>query len=98
VENTIQNSLPEKYSLILFIAGMSPKSVNAIENLRRICDKYLPGNFELEIIDININKEQAVSYEIIGIPTLIKTSPNPKRILIGDLSDTSKVLSILDLN
>ena len=76
---------------------MSQKSGNAIENLRRICDQYLNDDYTLEIIDIRDDREMAVQYEIIGIPTLIKTSPNPKRIILGDLSDTEKVLRILDI-
>jgi circadian clock protein KaiB len=76
---------------------MSSKSATAIENLRRICDTYLAGNFELEIIDISINTQMAVNYEILGIPTLIKLHPAPKRIILGDLSETEKVLRILEI-
>jgi circadian clock protein KaiB len=76
---------------------MSQKSGNAIENLRRICDEYLKDDFRLEIIDISAEKDLALQYEIIGIPTLIKTSPDPKRIILGDLSDKEKVLRILDI-
>jgi circadian clock protein KaiB len=82
---------------LLFISGMSQKSGNAIENLRRICDEYLKDDFTLEIIDISKQKELAAHYEIIGIPTLIKTSPDPKRVILGDLSDREKVLRILDI-
>lgn len=99
MENT-QNSAvdPGRYNFILFISGMSTKSSRAIENLREICNKYIPDNFDLEIVDITNNQNQAVEYQIIGVPTLIKISPNPKRIILGDLSDTDKVLRILDLN
>lgn len=76
---------------------MSVKSVHAIENLRNICDTHLKDNFELQIIDISRDKEQAVRHQIIGIPTLIKTAPDTPRIILGDLSDTQKVLQILDI-
>ena len=77
---------------------MSPKSSHAIENLRKICDSYLKGNFELDIVDISRDPHMAADYQIIGIPTLIKANPNPPRIILGDLSDTEKVLKILDIN
>lgn len=76
---------------------MSDKSRHAVENINRICDQYLQGKCELEIIDINRDKQKAVDYQIIGIPTLIKLLPGPKRIIVGDLSDTAKVLRILDI-
>lgn len=86
-----------RYNFILFISGMSTKSSRAIENLRIICDEYLPGNFDLQIVDITNEEIQAIGYQIVGVPTLIKTNPNPKRTILGDLSDTDKVLKILDL-
>jgi circadian clock protein KaiB len=94
-ENAHKTEKSNKF--ILFVAGMSVKSVNAIENLGKICEKYLPGNFELEIIDVNKHKQQAVAYQIIALPTLLKLDPQPKRIIVGDLSDTEKVLKILNL-
>jgi len=87
----------EKYAFILFVSGMSVKSGHAIENLRNICDTYLSGNFDLQIIDITTDRQSAVDYQIIAIPTLIKTGPGQPRILLGDLSDTEKVLRILDI-
>lgn len=88
----------EKYKLILFISGMSVKSVHAIENLHKICDTYLRDRVDLQIIDINHQREEAVRYQIIAVPTLIKTYPEPRRTIIGDLSDTQKVLKILDIS
>ena len=87
-----------QFKFILFISGMSVKSSHAIENLRKICDTYIPDNFELQIIDISRDQQAAMEYQIIAIPTLIKTNPNPHRIILGDLSDTEKVLKILDIN
>lgn len=85
------------YKFLLFVSGMSVKSVHAIENLRAICETYLSNNFEVEIIDISRDKEQAVIHQIVAIPTLIKTQPFNRRIILGDLSDTKKVLTLLDI-
>ena len=95
--NPQDDAVTTRYTFLLFISGMSQKSGNAIENLRRICDEYLKDDFHLEIIDISAQKDMAAEYEIIGIPTLIKIQPNPKRIILGDLSDKEKVLRILDI-
>jgi circadian clock protein KaiB len=86
-----------KHQFILFVSGMSIKSGYAVENVRKICDKYLSEKYDLKIIDINSDKQMAVDYQIIGIPTLIRLAPNPRRIILGDLSDTPKVLKILDI-
>nr|WP_294932988.1 circadian clock KaiB family protein [uncultured Flavobacterium sp.] len=87
-----------KHKFMLFVSGMSVKSGHAIENLRRICDKYLEENYELEIVDISRDTELAVVHQIVAIPTLIKIHPAPRRIILGDLSDQEKVLKILNLS
>ncbi|MEO8535239.1 MAG: circadian clock KaiB family protein [Flavobacterium sp.] len=87
-----------EHKFMLFVSGMSVKSGHAIENLRKICDKYLADNYELEIIDISRDKEQALIHQIVAIPTLIKTDPAPQRIILGDLSDKQKVLRILNIS
>jgi len=97
MSNSSDVTKPEKHRFMLFVSGMSVKSGHAIENLRIICDKYLADNFELEIIDISRDKEQAVIHQIVAIPTLIKIGPAPRRIILGDLSDREKVLQILNL-
>lgn len=86
-----------KHKFMLFVSGMSVKSGHAIENLRKICDQYLKDTYELEIIDISRDTEQAVIHQIVAIPTLIKTDPAPRRIILGDLSDKEKVLRILNI-
>lgn len=91
------NAQSKKYAFTLFISGMSPKSSHALENIKQICDTYCADNYDLKIIDISTEKEKAVEYQIVGIPTLIKTAPDPQRIILGDLSDTQKVLKILDI-
>ena len=91
-------SVGKQNKFILFVSGMSPHSINAIRNIGKICDKYMPGDYELEIIDIIKQKQQAAAYQIIALPTLIRLEPEPKRIILGDLSNTSKVLKILNIN
>jgi circadian clock protein KaiB len=85
------------YKFLLFVTGMSGKSVHAIKNIRAICDKHLAGMHDLEIIDITVNRQSAVKFDIIGVPTLIKVGPAPPRMILGDLSDTNKVLKILNI-
>ncbi|MFD2940071.1 MULTISPECIES: circadian clock KaiB family protein [Flavobacterium] len=98
MEDSSDGTSTTKHKFKLFVSGMSVKSGHAIENLRKICDTYLKNNYELEIVDIGRDKEQAVIHQIVAIPTLIKTQPEPKRIILGDLSDKEKVLYILNLS
>ena len=69
----------------------------AVKNIRRLCERYLAGNYDLEVIDIYQHPESAAQAQIIAAPTLIKMTPSPTRRAIGDLSDESKVLSALNL-
>lgn len=80
------------YQLSLFITGASPNSVRAINNIKAICEQYLAGDYELEIIDVYQIPEIAQREQIIAVPTLIKKGPAPERRLVGDMSDTAKVL------
>jgi circadian clock protein KaiB len=91
-------AIGEPYVLQLFVTGILPNSLRAIENINVICEKYLKGRYELEIIDIYQQPALALAEGIIAIPVLIKKSPYPEEKLIGDLSDTEKVLQILHLN
>lgn len=83
--------------LRLYVAGQSPKSVRAIENLRRVCDEHLAGRYEVEVIDLLVNPKLARGDEIVAVPTLVRKLPEPIRKIIGDLSDTEKVLVGLHL-
>ena len=85
------------YILRLFITGASPNSSRAIANLKEICEKHLKGNYELEIIDVYQQPLIAQSEQVIALPMLIKMSPSPVRRLIGDMSNTEKVLRGLGL-
>ena len=80
------------YHLVLFITGASPNSVRAVANLKAICEKYLKEDCILEIIDVYQNPEVAQKEQIIALPTLLKRGDGGQRRLVGDLSDTKKVL------
>jgi circadian clock protein KaiB len=84
------SNAPE-YQLVLFVTGASPNSVRAITNLKIICDQFLQGRYELEVIDVYQNPELARKEQIIAVPTLVKRRPYPIKRLVGDMSDISKV-------
>jgi circadian clock protein KaiB len=86
-----------RYLLRLYITGASNRSAIAIENLKRICEEYLQGRYELEVIDLFQHPVLAKDEQIIAAPTLIKKLPLPFRRIIGDMSDKDKVLAGLDL-
>jgi circadian clock protein KaiB len=86
-----------KLILQLYISGMSPKSLEAIKNIKRLCDEYLKDAFELEVIDIYKNPELASKQSIVFSPSLIKQLPLPKKVLIGTLKDTEKVVKALGI-
>jgi circadian clock protein KaiB len=86
-----------QYALRLFVAGASPNSVRAIANIRAICAQHLEGRHTLEIIDVRKNVSVAQREQIIALPLLIKDTPLPARRLIGDMSDTPRVLRGLGL-
>ena len=87
----------EKLFLQLYITGMSENSVRAIQNITQICNRYLENCFDLEIIDIYKNPSVAEEQMIVFSPSLIRQFPLPKKTLIGDLSDTKKVISSLGI-
>ena len=85
------------YQLRLFVTGTTPRSARAIQNIRAICEEYLQGRYYLEVIDIYQHPEHVKAEQIFVTPTLVKRLPFPVRKLIGDLSDTGRVLIGLDL-
>ncbi len=87
----------ESWVLRLYIAGQSLKSMTAISNLKKICEEYLNGRYEIEVIDLLEYPELAGEHQILAIPTLLRVSPSPVRKLIGDLSNTERVLIGLNL-
>lgn len=90
--NDTPSSDNEPKKLILYIAGQTPKSTAAIENLRRICEEHLPGKYVVEVIDLRQQPHLAREHNIVAIPTLVRELPTPIRKIIGDLSDSEKVL------
>jgi circadian clock protein KaiB len=87
----------EIYRLRLFVTGATPNSTRAISNIKELCETYLKGKYELEIVDVYQQPLIAEKEQLIAIPMLLKTSPLPQRRLIGDMSDTDKVLRALNL-
>jgi len=96
-EEALTRNEEGKYILHLYVAGMGPKSVQAIENIKRICEEYLPGRYQLEVIDIYQYPIFAKDGQIVAAPTLIKELPPPLRKLIGSMADTERVLVGMDL-
>jgi len=86
-----------RYCLKLFITGTTPRCARAIKNIRAICEDNLPGQYDLEVIDIYQHPEQARPEQIVVTPTLVKLRPLPFRRLIGDMSDNHRVLLGLDI-
>ncbi len=81
----------------LYVAGMNSKSLQAVENIKRICEEYLPGRYQLDVIDIYQQPILAKNRQIVAAPTLIKELPLPLRKLIGSMSDTERVLVGMDV-
>jgi circadian clock protein KaiB len=85
------------YVLRLYVTGQTPRSLRAIENIKQICETHLKGRYDLEVIDIYKRPSLAKGERVIAAPTLVKSLPAPIRRIVGDLSDTEKVLFGLDL-
>src|SRR5215213_2942600 len=86
-----------KYILRLYVSGSSGRSMRAVHNLRKICEEHLPGDYELEVIDIYKDPAAAREAQIVAAPTLVKKLPRPLRRFVGDLSNTQKILVGLDI-
>ncbi len=85
------------WNLRLYVAGQTPKAVRALENLKRICEEHLAGLYSIEVIDLLQTPQLARGDQIIAVPTLVRKLPVPVRKIIGDLSNTERVLVGLDL-
>lgn len=92
-----QESAPEKWNLRLYTAGQSPKSLAALDNLKRVCEQHLAGRYSIEVIDLLKNPRLAKDDQIVAIPTLVRKLPEPLRRIVGDLSDTERTLVGLQL-
>lgn len=90
-------SAAETWELRLYVAGQTPKSLAALANLKRICEEYLNGQYQIEVIDLLQNPQLAREDQILAIPTLVRKLPEPLRKIIGDLSNKERVLVGLDV-
>jgi len=87
----------ETYVLRLYVAGQTPKSMTALANLKKICAEYLEGRYQIQVVDLLKNPQLASGDQILAVPTLVRRLPEPIRKIIGDLSNTERVLIGLDL-
>jgi circadian clock protein KaiB len=87
----------DTWILKLYVAGQTPKSITAFANLKKICEEHLAGQYEIQVIDLLENPQLARGDQILAIPTLVRKLPQPVRKIIGDLSNTERVLVGLDL-
>jgi circadian clock protein KaiB len=93
-----QSKSPAKeWELRLYVAGQTPKSLAAFDNLKKICEEHLAGEYHIEVIDLLKNPQLASGDQILAIPTLVRKLPEPIRKIIGDLSNTERVLVGLDV-
>jgi circadian clock protein KaiB len=88
---------PELWELRLYVAGQTAKSLQAFANLKKICEEHLAGQYRIEVIDLVKNPQLAKGDQIFALPTLVRKLPEPVRKIIGDLSNTERVLVGLDL-
>jgi circadian clock protein KaiB len=93
----LASSAAQTYHLRLYVAGQTPKSVLALTNLKQICEEHLHGRYDIEIIDLLKNPQLASGDQILAVPTLVRRLPEPIKKIIGDLSNTDRVLVGLDL-
>jgi circadian clock protein KaiB len=94
---SVRSQIEETYLLRLYVAGQTPKSILAFRNLKQICEEHLHGRYEIEVIDLIENPQLAQGDQILAVPTLVRRLPEPIKKIIGDLSNTDRVLVGLDL-
>ena len=97
VEENLVATEKDNWVLRLYVAGKTPKALTAFANLKMICENQLKGKYSIEVIDLLVNPKLGVEDQILALPTLIRKLPVPVRKIIGDLSDTERVLVGLDL-
>jgi len=89
---------PAIWDLWLYVADQSPQSIRAFKNLKNVCEEHMSGQYHIEVIDVLIHPEIARADQIVALPTLIRQSPKPVRTGIGDLTNTGRLLDLLNLN
>ncbi len=87
----------EIFSLRLYVAGQTPKSLTAFANLKRLCEEHLPGKYRIEVIDLVKNPHLAQADQIVALPTLVRKLPEPIKRVVGDLSNSEKVIVGMDI-
>ena len=97
MENNMPEHDNEEYILCLYVAGQTPKSLTAFANLKKICEENLAGKYQIEVIDLAANPHLARRDQIVAIPTLVRQLPAPIKKIIGDLSNTERVLVGLEI-
>jgi circadian clock protein KaiB len=95
--STKRSERSPQWELRLYVAGQTPRSLAAMNNLRRVLEEHVPGKYKIEIVDLLANPRLAKEDQIVAIPTLVRKLPNPVRKIIGDLSDTERTLVGLQL-
>ena len=93
----VEDNNPHNWNLRLYVAGQTPRSITAFQNLKAICEEYLKGQYHIEVVDLMENPTLARGDQILAIPTLVRKLPQPIRKIIGDLSNTERVLVGLDI-
>jgi len=86
-----------EFSLRLYVAGQTPKSLAAIANLKKLCETHLAGRYTIEVVDLLVTPQLAAGDQIVALPTLVRRLPEPLKRVIGDLSNTERVLVGLDI-
>lgn len=97
ITSATDNDPDAQYALRLYVAGQTPKSLAAIRNLTALCESHLAGRYTIEVIDLRVHPQLAAGDQILALPTLVRHLPAPLTRIIGDLSDTERVLVGLDL-
>jgi circadian clock protein KaiB len=96
-QESARQSPSEQWDLRLYVAGQTPRSLRALANLKKLCEEHLAGQYAIEVIDLVQNPQLAAGDQILAIPTLVRRLPEPVCKIIGDLSNTERVLVGLDL-
>jgi len=96
-EKLVADLAQPSYLFRLYVSGTTPRSAAAVVNVRRICEQYLPGHYELEVIDVYQQPAATKAAQIIAVPTLIKELPFPRQRFVGDMSNTDRIVIGLNL-
>jgi len=92
-----ETKAPATWNLRLYVAGQTPKSLAAFSNLKRLCDEHLPGRYNIEVVDLVKQPHLAMNDQIVALPTLVRKLPEPIKRIVGDLSNTERVVLGMEL-